>query len=126
MARYSKTKPRKSLKTLQDKEFYRLASKGEPGKWPEFGNKNAQKRWKKAKRGWWKRRLDPVFDTMWGKKKKNKSRPVKAIEGRKSGRAGEGPVKAIEGRKAKRPHEEMPESRKRSKAARLYGDWLKD
>lgn len=55
-------------------------------------------------------------------------RPVKAIEGRKSGRAGEGkgPMKAIEGRKAKRPHEEMPESRKRSKAARLYGDWLKD
>ena len=113
MARYSKTKPRKSLKTLQNNEFYRLAAKGEPGKWPEFGNKNAQKRWGKAKKKWWKRRLDPVFETMWGKEE-NKSRPK------------EKKVKAIEGRKAKRPNEKMPESRKRSKAARLYGDWLKD
>ena len=63
-------------------------------------------------------------------KRGNKSRPkekkVKAIEGRKAKGLGKEPLKAIEGRKAKRPNEKMPESRKRSKAARLYGDWLKD
>ena len=72
-----------------------------------------QKHWKG-----WKKRHDAEVDRKWDIKKA-KERRIKSTKEPM-------PVKAIEGRKAKRPDEKMPESRKRSKAARLYGDWLKD
>lgn len=116
MARYSKTKPRKSLKTLQDKEFARHTAR----RAKETGSEGGAAQDKMRKRHWkmWKKRHDAEVDRKWDIKKA-KERRIKSTKEPM-------PVKAIEGRKAKRPDEKMPESKKRSKAARLYGDWLKD
>ena len=66
MARYSKTKPRKSLKTLQDKEFNRLKT----------ARGNNERRWgteKMKDKHWkmWKKRHDAEVDKKWKKKKKS-------------------------------------------------------
>ena len=66
MARYSKTKPRKSLKTLQDKEFNRLKTKRSKVK-----NKGAWGTEKMRDKHWkmWKKRHDAEVDRKWKKKK---------------------------------------------------------
>ena len=71
MARYSKTKPRKSLKTLQDKEFDRLKSaRGDNSK--RWGTeKMVQKHWKG-----WKKRHDAEVEKKWKEKEAKKRKQV--------------------------------------------------
>ena len=109
MARYSKTKPRKSLKTLQDKEFDRLKSaRGDNSK--RWGTeKMVQKHWKG-----WKKRHDAEVDRKWEEKEaKNKKWKT-----------------------CKKKHDAEVEKKWKEKEAKkrkqvvdtdyLYGDWMKD
>ena len=71
MARYSKTNPRKSLKTLQDKEFKRHEARRAKATGSEGGdswNKMQNKHFKM-----WKKRHDAEVDRKWeAKEAKNK------------------------------------------------------
>lgn len=71
MARYSKTKPRKSLKTLQDKEFDRLKSaRGDNSK--RWGTKKMKDKYWKM----WKKRHDAEVDRKWEEKEAKKRKKV--------------------------------------------------
>ena len=73
MARYSKTKPRKSLKTLQDKEFDRLKTSRSKVK-----NKGAWGTEKMRGKHWkmWKKKHDADVERKWEEKEAKKRKQV--------------------------------------------------
>ena len=73
MARYSKTKPRKSLKTLQDKEFDRLKTSRSKVK-----NKGAWGTEKMRGKHWkmWKKKHDAEVEKKWKEKEAKKRKQV--------------------------------------------------
>ena len=111
MARYSKTKPRKSLKTLQDKEFDRLKSARSKVK-----NKGAWGTEKMRGKHWkgWKKRHDAEVDRKW-EEKEAKNKKWKTWK------------KKHDAEVEKKWKEK--EAKKRKKVIDtdyLYGDWMKD